>query len=452
MRLLLVERDKMQFNKLEQLKQKIEYVLHCAKQEGASAVEVHAVVEDGFAVTVRNGELDTVEYHCDNGVGIDVYFGKKHGIVSTADMSESALREVVIAACNIAKFTQEDPCNGLADKELMAKKIEDLDVYHDWEIDSEQAIKIALENEAYARSLDQRIKNSEGVSISSHKNFYVYGNSYGFVGAVPSTRHSASYALIAEQNGEMERDCDYTVSCDAQSLENFRSVAKKTVEKTVARLGATKIATQKRPVIFAAEIAKGLLASFVAAISGNNLYRKASFLVDHLHKPVFAKQVRIFEDPWIKKSLNSSYFDAEGVATCKKDFVKEGVLQSYVLGSYSACKLGMQTTANAGGVFNLFIQDDGLDLPGLLKKMDTGVLITELSGQGINLVTGDYSRGAVGFWVEHGEIQHPVSEITIAGNLRDMFMNLVAVGNDIDYRGNIKSGSILLEEMTVAGH
>lgn len=442
----------MQFDKLEQLKQNIEYVLHCAKQQGASDAEAHAVIEDGFTVTVRNGELDTVEYHCDNGIGIDIYFGKKHGVVSTADMSKAALREVVVAASNIAKFTQEDPCNGLADKELMAKKIEDLDVYHDWDIDAEQAIKIALENEAYARSLDKRIKNSEGVSVSSHKNFYVYGNSHGFVGAMPSTSHSMSYALIAEQNGEMERDCDYTVSCDAQHLENFRSVAKKTVEKAVARLGAVKITTQKRPVIFASEIAKGLLGSFMAAISGNNLYRKASFLVDHLNKPVFAKQVRIFEDPWIKQSLNSSYFDAEGVTTRKKNFVKDGVLQSYVLGSYSARKLGMQTTANSGGVFNLFVQDDGVGLSELLKKMDTGLLITELSGQGVNIVTGDYSRGAVGFWVEGGEIQHPVSEITIAGNLRDMFMNLVAVGNDIDSRGNIKSGSILLEEMTIAGN
>lgn len=442
----------MQFDELEQLKQNIEYVLHCVKQEGASDAEVYAVIEDGFTVTVRNGELDTVEYHCDNGIGIDVYFGKKHGVASTADMSKSALREAVVAACNIARFTQEDPCNGLADKELMAKKIEDLNVYHDWKIDSEQAIKIALENEAYAKSLDKRITNSEGVSISSHKNFYAYGNSHGFIGASPSTRHSASCALIAEQNGEMERDYDYTVSCDAQNLGDFRAVAKKAVEKTVARLGATKIATQKKPVIFASEVAKGLLASFVAAISGNSLYRKSSFLVGHLNKPVFAKQVRIFEDPWIKKSLHSSYFDAEGVATHKKDFVKDGVLQSYVLGSYAARKLDMQTTANSGGVFNLFIQDDGINLPELLKRMDTGLLITELSGQGINIVTGDYSRGAVGFWVEHGEIRHPVSEITIAGNLREMFMNLVAVSNDIDYRGNIKSGSILLEEMTIAGN
>jgi len=236
----------MQFDKLNQLKQSIEYVLHCTKQQGASDAEVHAVSEDGFSVTVRNGELDTVEYHCDNGIGVDVYFGKKHGMVSTADMSRKALDEAVAAACNIAKFTQKDPCNGLADAELMAEKIKDLNVYHEWEIDSEQAIKIALENEGYARSLDNRIKNSEGVSISSHKSFYVYGNTHDFIGAVPSTRHSASFSLIAEQNGEMERDYDYTSSCDANDLENFCTVAKKTVEKTVARLGATKIETQKK--------------------------------------------------------------------------------------------------------------------------------------------------------------------------------------------------------------
>jgi PmbA protein len=442
----------MQFEKLDKLKQSIEYVLQCAKQQGATDAEAHAAIEDGFAVTVRNGELDTIEYHYDNGIGINVYFDKKQGMVSIADMSETALKEAVAKACKIAKFTQEDPCNGLAEKNLMAKKIEDLKVYHEWKITPEEAIKVALENEAYARSLDKRIKNSEGVSISSHKDFYVYGNSHGFIGSMPSTRHSASFSLIAEQNGEMERDYDYTVSCDAKNLEDLHVVAKKTVEKAVARLGATKIITQKKPVIFAAEIAKGLLGSFLAAISGNNLYRKSSFLVDYLGKQVFNQQVRIFEDPWIKKSLNSSYFDAEGVATRKKDFITDGVLQNYILGSYSARKLNMQTTANSGGVFNLFIQDNGIDLKELLKKMDTGLLITELSGQGINIVTGDYSRGAVGFWVEHGEIQHPVSEITIAGNLRDMFLNLVAVGNDVDQRGNVKSGSILLEEMTIAGH
>lgn len=438
--------------KLGKLKQSIEYVLQYAKKQGATDAEAHAAIEDGFAVTVRNDELDTIEYHYDNGIGINVYFGKKQGMVSVADMSENALKDAVIKACKIAKFTQEDPCNGLAEKNLMAKKIEDLNIYHAWNITPKEAIKIALENEAYARGLDKRIKNSEGTSISSHKNFYVYGNSHGFIGSVPSTRYSASYALIAEQNGEMERDSDYTVACDANALEDFHVVAKKTVEKATARLGAAKIITQKKPVIFAAEIAKGLLGSFLAAISGSNLYRKSSFLIDHLGKQVFSEQVRIFEDPWIKKSLNSAYFDAEGVATRTKDFVTDGILQNYILGSYSARKLNMQTTANSGGVFNLFVQDDGIDLKDLLKKMDTGLLITELSGQGINIVTGDYSRGAVGFWVEHGEIQHPVSEITIAGNLRDMFLNLVAVGNDIDQRGNIKSGSILLEEMTIAGN
>jgi len=441
----------MQFDKIDKLKNITQDILQYTKQQGVSDAEVHVAVEDGFAVTVRNGELDTVEYHRDNGIGISVYFGKKKGMVSTADFSQPALKKAVQAACNIAKFTQEDPFVGLADKNFMAKEIKNLDLYHEWEITTEQATKIALENEAYACNLDKRIKNSEGVTVSTHKNFYVYGNTHDFVGVIPSTRHSAGYSLIAEQDGEMERDYDYTVACHVDDLRNFRTVAKQAVQKAVSRLGAKKITTQKRPVIFAAEVAKGLLASFIAAINGNNLYRKTSFLVDYLHKPVFAQQVKIFENPWVKRSLNSAYFDAEGVATYRKDFVDDGVLQNYVLGSYAARKLGMQTTANSGGVFNLFVQDDKVDLRGLLKKMDTGLLITELSGHGINIVTGDYSRGAVGFWVEHGEIQYPVSEITIAGNLRDMFLNLVAVGNDIDERGNINTGSILLEEMMIAG-
>jgi PmbA protein len=426
-------------------------VLQMAKAKGTDGADVHAAIEDGYTVTVRKGELDSVEYHRDRGVGITTFFGTRRGSAATSDTREHVLDEVVNAACSIAKFTEEDPCAGLADKELIAREAGDLDLYHEWDITPDQAVKLALEYEAFACKLDKRIKQSEGVSIATHKNFFVYGNSHGFVGAVPNTRHTISYSLIAEQNGQMERDCDYTVACDAADLDNFQVVAKSAVGKTVARLGSRKLATQKIPILFDAAVAKGLFSSFMAAINGNNLYRQSSFLLNSLHQQVFAEHVRIYESPHIPKTLNSAYFDSEGVATFKKDFVQNGILQNYVLNSYTARKLGMQTTANAGGVFNLFVGSGELDFAGLLKEMDTGLYVTELVGQGVNIVTGDYSRGAVGFWVEKGEIQYPVSEVTLAGNLRDVFLNIVAVGNDIDHRGNIRTGSVLLEQMSVAG-
>lgn len=435
----------------KQLKDITTSALALAKKNGATQADIHASIDNGFIVTVRLGELDTVEHHHNKAIGLTVYFGKRKGSVTTSDTSKNAIHEAVNAACNIAKFTEEDPYSGLANPELMAKNITDLDLYHEWDMTPQKAIELALNCETYANSLDKRIKNSEGISISSHKDFSVYANSHGFLGMVPSTQHCVNYVLIAEENGQMERDSDYTAACDAKDLENFNCVAEKAVKSTILRLGSQKLVTQKAPVIFIPEVAKGLLATFIAAITGNQLYRKASFLLNHLGKPVFSKHVRIHEDPFVLKALGSAAFDSEGVATYKKDFIKDGILESYVLGSYAARKLKMKTTANADGIHNLFIENSEMDLTALLKKMDKGLLVTELIGQGINIVTGDYSRGAVGFWVENGKIQYPVSEITIAGNLRDMFLNLAAVGNDVDRRGNIKTGSILLEEMMIGG-
>jgi len=315
----------------------------------------------------------------------------------------------------------------------------------------DEAIQLALQCENEARSLDKRIVNSEGASFASYDAFYVYANSHGFMGSEFGTKHNISCALVAESNGLMERDYSYSVARDFSNLKGIKTIAQEAVDRTISRLNPRKLSTCKVPVIFTAEIARGLIGRFVKAINGYSLYKKSSFLIDHLGKPVFSKQIRIYERPHLLKGLGSSAFDAEGVATYDKDFVKEGILQSYVLDHYSACQLGTQTTGNAGGVHNLFVESSDMDLSLLLKKMDTGILITELIGHGINLVTGDYSRGAFGFWVENGEIQYPVSEITIAGNLKDMFLNLVAVGNDIDTRGNVQTGSILLEEMMVAG-
>jgi len=442
---------KNKFLEIAQLEEVAQQSLSLAKARGASEAEVMASMDDGFSVNVRMGEVETVEYHQDKGIGITVYFGKRSGSVTTTDTSTAALMAAVEKACSIAKFTEEDPCSGLADADLMAKNLPDLDLYHPWQITAAQAIALALDCETSARAHDLRIKNSEGASVMTHQAYHVYANSHGFLGAVPTTRHSVACALVAEENGEMERDHGFTLSRDFKKLEDVKTIGALAAKRTVSRLGSRKLSTMKVPVILVSELARGLMGSFIYAIHGNNLYRKASFLLDYLDKPVFAKHVRLYEDPFLPSALGSSAFDREGVATQKKDLVSAGILNSYVLNSYAARKMGMQTTGNAGGVHNLFSSHSELDLKALLKKMDKGVLVTELIGDGVNIITGDYSRGAAGFWVENGEIQYPVSEITIAGNLKDMFLNLVAIGNDIDKNGSIQIGSILLEEMTVAG-
>jgi PmbA protein len=429
----------------------VQQVLDEAKRLGASASEAGVSLEAGLSVTVRLGEVETLEYHRDRGVGVTVYFGQRKGSASTSDFTPHAVRETVRAACDIARYTSEDSCAGLADAALMARDIPDLDLCHPWDIDATRAIDIAQRCEAVARTADARISNSEGATLSSHQGLRVYGNSHGFIGGYPSSRHSLSCSVIAGQDEHMQRDYWYTVARRHEELEAAEQVGRMAAERSVRRLNGRKIGTRQVPVLFAAEIATGLFRSFTGAVRGGSLYRKSSFLLDHLGKQIFPDFVHIHEQPHLRGALGSAPFDSEGVATRARDLVADGVLQGYVLDSYSARKLGMQTTGNAGGVHNLSADSGALDFDGLLRQMDTGLLVTELMGQGVNMVTGDYSRGAAGFWVENGVIQYPVEEITIAGNLKDMFMAIVAIGNDIERRGNIRSGSVLIERMTVAG-
>ncbi len=438
------------FNEIS-LRKLITDILQETKHQHASSAEVDVGVNKGFSVTVRKGEVETVEYNQDKMIGITVYFGQRTGSVSLSDVRPEAIRSAVQAACNIARFTDEDRFSGLAEKDLLAFQFPAVNLYYPWSVTVEQAIELARECEAIALAQDKRITNSEGSTLSTIQAWHGYGNSHGFIGIYPISRHEMSCVLIAQQDDEMQRDYSYTVTCDPQLLEPTEQVAKKAAERTVRRLGAERLSTRRVPIIFAAEEARGLLGHFIAAISGSNLYRKSSFLLDCLGKPVFAKHVRIDERPHLDKMLGSAPFDDDGVATRENVFIEKGVLQNYSMGVYSARKLGMRTTGNAGGVHNLFISTGNKGLADLLKMMGKGVLVTELMGQGVNIITGDYSRGAAGFWIENGEIQYPVEEITIAGKLQDMYANLVEVGSDVDQRGNIKTGSILLESMVVAG-
>ncbi len=444
---------------VEGLNRVVSGLLEEARRCGATAAEVGGNLASGLSVTVRKGEVETIEHNRDKGMGVTVYFGQRKGSASTTEFSADAVKETVRAACEIARHTAEDPCHGLAPAERMAKEIPDLELYHPWDLEVEAAIDLATRCEAAALAADPRIKNSEGASVSSHAGFYIYGNSHGFLGAYPTTRHSVSCSVIADEGEGMRRDYWYTTARDAKRLEAAEAVGRRAAGRAVRRLGARRLATCQVPVVFSAEVAGTLLSHFVGAVRGSALYRKSSFLVDQLGEPIFPEFVRIFEQPHLKGALGSAPFDQEGVATQQRDLVDKGVLQGYVLDSYSACKLGMQTTGNAGGVHNLTIAPgaavplatESLELEALLKQMDRGLLITELMGHGVRLITGDYSRGATGFWVERGEIQYPVEEITVAGNLRDMFRGLVMVGSDQDLRGNLRTGSWLVEQMTVAG-
>ena len=434
-----------------ELEAMVKLVLDEAKTCGASAAEAGVSLEAGLSVTVRLGEVETLEYHRDRGVGVTVYFGQRKGSASTSDFAPQALRETVRAACDIARYTSEDDCAGLADAALMAKDIPDLDLCHPWAIDAAGGIELAQRCEAAARDADARITNSEGATLSSHQGLRVYGNSHGFVAGYPSSRHSLSCSVIAGRDEHMQRDYWYDVARRHEDLDSAEHIGRLAAERTLRRLDGRKLGTRQVPVIFAAEIATGLFRSFVSAVRGSSLYRKSSFLLDHLGKPVFPDFVHIHEQPHLRGALGSAPFDSEGVATRARDLIAGGVLQGYVLDSYSARKLGMQTTGNAGGVHNLSVDPGGLDAEGLLREMGTGLLVTELMGQGVNLVTGDYSRGAAGFWIENGIVQYPVEEITIAGNLKDMFMNIVAIGSDVEHRGNYRTGSVLIERMKVAG-
>ena len=436
----------------EKLQSIVHDLLQEAKAQGASDAEAGLSVESGLSVTVRMGEVETIEHNRDKGLGITVYFGKRKGTASTSDFSAAAVKETVKAACDIAKFTENDPYAGLPDENMLAKDIPELDLYHPWDISAEQAIELAKECEDVARAEDKRIINSEGGSVSSHSGIRVYGNTKGFLNGYNTSRHSMSCTMIAEQDDAMQRDYWYSVNRDPAKLETPAEIGKHAAQRTVGRLGAKHMPTCQVPVIFQAEVARGLLSHFLAAIRGGAQYRKASFLLDHIGKQVFPERFRLDERPHIRGALGSAPYDNEGVITTPRDVITDGVLQGYVLDSYAARRLNMQTTGNAGGVHNLYINDDNISLAAMLKEMGKGLLITEVMGQGVNNVTGDYSRGASGFWVENGEIQYAVEEFTLASRLQDMFMGLQRVGNDFDTRGGIVTGSWLIDHMTVAGN
>ena len=435
----------------DRLRQIARDVLDYAAQRGASAAETEASEGAGQTVTVRRGEVETIEYNRDKGIGVSVYLGKQRGHASTTDFTPQAMRDTVDAALSIARFTAADDCSGLADADLLARAVPDLDLWHPRDLPVERAIEIARECEAAGFAVDKRLTNSEGATVSTQGSHFIYGNSLGFLDGFSSTRHGVWCALVAGKNDEMQRDEWYETSRDAADLPDAAGVGRKAGERAVHRLGARKIATTQSPVLFEAPVAAGLLGHFVAAVSGGNLYRKSSFLLDSAGKQIFAAVANVSERPHVAKGLASAPFDEEGVATHPREVVQGGVVEGYFLGSYSARKLGLRSTGNAGGNHNLVLRDTGSDFRGLLRMMGEGLLVTELLGHGVNPVTGDYSRGAAGFWVERGEIAYPVQEITIAGNLKDVFRGIVAVGNDVMRRGSRQCGSILVERMTVAG-
>ena len=435
----------------DQLRQIAKDALDYAVKRGASAAESEVSEGTGQTVTVRQGEVETIEYNRDKGMGVTVYIGRQRGHASTTDFSPQAVRDSVDAALSIARFTAADECAGLADPDMLARDIPDLDLWHPWGLPVERAIELARSCEEAGFAVDRRLTNSEGATVSTQGSHFVYGNTLGFMAGYPSSRHGLWCALVAGKNDEMQRDDWYETSRDPGALPEPASVGRRAGERAVGRLGARKIATTQAPVLFEAAIASSLLGHFVSAVSGGNLYRKSSFLLDSAGKQVFAPFVHISERPHVKGGLASAAFDEEGVATHPREVVKDGVVQGYFLGSYSGRKLKLKSTGNAGGNHNLELRDTGTDFSGLLKTMGSGLLVTELMGHGINAVTGDYSRGAAGYWVEQGEIAYPVQEITIAGNLKDMFRGVSAVGNDVVRRGSRNCGSILIDRMTIAG-
>jgi PmbA protein len=437
---------------LSTLQQIARDILMHARQGGATACETN--VSDGFglSVTVRQRTVETIEYHRDKGLSVTVYIGQKRGNASTSDFSPQAISDTVAAALSIARYTAEDECAGLADAELLAQTYPHLDLYYPWELPVEEAIELAKNCEQAAFAADKRITNSEGATISVSESQFIYANSLGFMGGYPLSRHSISCAMIAGQDDSKQRDYWYSVARDAADLESVESIGQKAGMRSAARLGARKIATCEAPVLFEAPIASGLIGHFASAVSGGSLYRKSSFLLDSMGQQVFAPDIQIRELPHMPKGLASSVFDDDGVATVERKVVENGIVQGYFLSSYSARKLGMRTTGNAGGTHNLIMQNAApMDFNALLKKMGTGLLVTELLGHGINAVTGDYSRGASGYWVENGEICYPVEEITIAGNLKEIFQGILTIGNDAVVRGSKQCGSVLIDHMTVAG-
>jgi PmbA protein len=429
----------------------IERALEEARTRGASQAEAAVSQDSGLSVGVRLGEVETLEHQRDRSMGVTVYFGQRKGSASTADFSPDAVRDTVAKACSIARFTAEDGYAGLADAALMASSKPNLDLDHPWDLSAERAIEIAKSCESAALKADPRINNSEGASVGTHRGLHVYGNTHGFVGGYPTTSHTLSCVVLAGTGDEMQRDYWYSTSRDWRELEEAEAVGRESARRTVARLAPRKLSTRRAKVLFAPEMARGLIGHFAGAIRGSSQYRQSSFLLNAAGQRVFPEGFSIAERPHLPKALASAPFDEEGVATRERELVADGVLTGYILSSYSARRLGLPTTGNAGGAHNLVVVPTAGGREEMLARLDTGLLVTELMGQGVNQVTGDYSRGAAGFWVEKGAIQYPVAEITIAGNLREMLKDIAAVGDDVDLRGGIRVGSVLLKEMTIAG-
>jgi len=440
-------------SRIPELKHIVEQVLAEARRAGASQAEADVSLQRGFSTTVRLGEVDTVEYQRDRGMGVTVYFGKAKGSASTGDFSTEALRATVAKACAIARYTAADEYAGLADPADLAREVPDLDLFHRWALEPDQAVELARACEAAGLAVDTRLTNSEGASVGNHQGVRVYGNSSGFLQGYASSSHSVSCVLLAQEGQDMQRDYWYSSARDPGLLEDAVSIGRHAAHNAIARLGARKLTTRRAPVLYSPDMARSLFRSFIGAIRGASQYRKASFLLDIAGKAVFPSFLQLEERPHILKGVASSPFDSEGVATRDRQLVVDGVAQGYVLDSYSARRLGLATTGNADGVHNLFVRSTAGEpsQEDLLRQMGTGLLVMELMGQGVNGVTGDYSRGASGFWVENGVVAYPVHEITVAGNLKDMFQRIVAVGGDIDRRGGLFTGSVLIDDLTIAG-
>jgi PmbA protein len=435
----------------DDLSRLVERALAEAGAAGATAADVGVSVDTGLSVTVRLGDVETLEHHRNRAMGITAYVGQRKGSASTGDLSWPAIAATVHKAVSIARFTAEDPYAGLPDAAMLATTIPDLSLSHPWSIDAEGAIELARACEAAALAVDPRITNSEGATVSSHGAHRVFGNTLGLIAGYPSTYASVSCVVMGAQDEQQERDYWYSTARDPALLESVEAIGRRAAQRTAARLGARRIPTMRVPVLYVPEMARGLLGHFLGAIRGGAQYRRSSFLLDAAGETLFPDFFSLSERPHLPRALGSAPFDAEGCRTQDRELVRSGVLDGYILDSYSARKLGLVTTGNAGGVHNLLVHPGSDDFEGLLRRMGRGLVVTELMGQGVNGVTGDYSRGATGFWVEAGEIVHPVNEITIAGNLRQMYRDLVAVGNDVDRRGSVQTGSLLIAEMTVAG-
>lgn len=434
------------------LRDAVSFAIETAQKAGATA-EVGVTKVSGLSVSTRLQEIENVEFTNDGALGISVYLGQQKGNASTSDLSEKAIKNTVEAALAIAKYTSPDDCTGLADKELMAFEAPDLALYHEASIDVEQATKLALEAEKSALEYDDKIVNSNGASFNSHTGVRVYGNTHGMLQSYLSSRYSLSCSVIGGELDQLENDYEYTVSREFDALSSADWVGQNCAKKVIARLNPQKLTTREVPVIFLNDVSTGLISHLTGAISGGSLYRQSSFLLDHLGKQVLPDWFQISERPHLLKRLASTPFDSEGVRTQDLEIIQDGVLQTYLLTSYSGRKMGMQSTGHAGGIHNWLVKPNLTGgLTALLRQMGTGLLVTDVMGQGVNIVTGDYSRGAAGFWVENGEIQYPVAEITIAGQLQDMLKNIVAVADDIEHRSNIQTGSILLDKMKISGN